>query len=200
MKTGNISSCISGSICKILVTSLLISFASLSMAVQPMSESDMDGVAFDSGQNLLNIYGSPEAGLRDDDLVDTKHQESKEALPVASLEVKSLEDNASKGGDGVEISNADPVAYNEAISASEEVLGTASAFTTDSEIRYKKQSVHHESTPIENGGVSVVRDLAIDQLKLENLRGDNYEQERSAGSIYISNWRSQGETRIINTQ
>jgi len=182
-------------------------FSSAVLSVQPMSEADLDGVSFDSGQNLLNIYGKPAAGLRDDTpdstsdeasgLTRKSHQESDEAQPLASQELRSLEDEG-KTPNPVELSTLDPQTLSEAIAASVETIGAASAFTTDSEIRYKRQNVHHEMSPIENGGVSVARDLSIDLLKLENLRGDDYDVERSAGSIYLSNWRSQGETRIFN--
>ena len=49
---------------------------------------------------------------------------------------------------------------------------------------------------INNGGVAVSRDLLIDLLKIENLRGNNTDESRSAGSVYLSDWRSQGDTRI----
>ena len=83
---------------------------------------------------------------------------------------------------------------------SESTTGNASVFSTNSEINYKNSNVHHDMRTIDNGGVAISRDLQIDLLKLENLRGDNTDGNRSVGNIYLSDWSSRGDTRIISSQ
>ena len=78
--------------------------------------------------------------------------------------------------------------------------GNASVFSTNSEINYKTNNVNRDMQALDDGEIIVSRDLQIDLLKLENLRGDNREGNRSAGNIYLSDWNSRGDTRIISTQ
>tara|TARA_R110001592_G_scaffold178865_1_gene420133 strand:- start:1462 stop:2097 length:636 start_codon:yes stop_codon:yes gene_type:complete len=187
------------------VVSVLLSAQVL--AVQPMSESDLEVVSATTGSNILNIFGASQAGLK----VDGYDSEDKVSSP-AKLEAESFDEgeatkpialNALRAieDDNFHTPNNKDLAISKAsqftiLKINEQTTGSTSLFTTSSEINYKTSNVHHEMREIRNGGVAVSRDLQIDSLKIENLRGNYLDESRSAGSIYISDWRSQGDTRI----
>lgn len=187
-------------------------FPCLALAIQPMSEKDLEIVSATTGSNILNIFGASQAGLKIDgsmsestevssvSLNTENYNEGEATKPVALNKLRTIEQ------DNLQIpnTNIEPAVSNDTqnivLKVNEQTTGNASVFTTSSEINYKTSNVHHQMRNIENGGVAVSRDLQIDLLKLENLRGDSLDDGRSAGSIYISNWHSQGDTRIITSQ
>jgi hypothetical protein len=184
----------------------------LIFAVQPMSESDLEVVSATTGSNILNIFGASQAGLTVDDsgtvnqevstvkLNSENYSEGEATKHIALNELRTIEeDSLQTPSNSTEliISNQSQVTL---LKVNEQTKGNASVFSTNSEINYKTSNVHHQMRNIEDGGVAVSRDLQIDLLKLENLRGDNLDDGRSAGSIYLSDWRSQGDTRIFTSK
>jgi hypothetical protein len=180
-------------------------------AIQPMSESDLEVVSAITGSNILNIFGASQAGLKIDDsksesteatsvnLNTEKFNEGEATKPVALSELRTIEEDTLKHQHNSELLLSKGT-QETVLSLNKQTTTNASAFSTSSEINYKTSNVSHEMRNIENDGVAVSRDLQIDLLKLENLRGDNLDDGRSAGNIYISDWRSQGDTRIINSK
>lgn len=206
---------------KLLSAALACSFSSLLIAAQPMSEADMDNVSAVAGLNLLNIYGAPSAGLKvdtEENASSTKSSSNNRILDDASVEItgplsvesyqegETTQDFASQELTKIEegrlnqeqgsISSFESSLQSSAIIDDRSTIGEAQAFTTSSEISYKDRNVHHEMTELGNGAVSVSRNLQIDLLKIENLRGAHHEEHRSAGSIYLSDWSSRGDTRL----
>lgn len=197
---------------RLLLTLLGLSISTLTTAVQPMSESDLEIVSATTGANILNIFGASQAGLKVDDsdnpglaiskteLTSEKYSEGEATAPIALSKLQSLEKES------IQTTNSSPnqtpalsaEAQNTIVKLNEFTKGEASLYSTSSEINYKASNVHHEMRNLENGGVGVSRDIQVDLLKLENLRGAHADESRSAGSIYISDWNSQGDTRIIS--
>jgi hypothetical protein len=177
-----------------------------------MSESDLEFVSATTGSNILNIFGASQAGLKIDDtetqeipgssakLETEKYQEGEATNPIAQKELDAIEEGKLQKTTTTPEFSIPQETENSIIKSNLQTTGNASVFSTSSEIKYKTTNVHHEMKTIENGGVSVSRDLQIDLLKLENLSGDQIDNSRSAGSIYLSNWNSQGDTRIFNTK
>ena len=167
-------------------------------AVQPLTESDMDNVSVETGQNILDIFGAAAAGLEDDIDPNEGAEESKDTVSKDAAQF-TLQDNEQEAA---EPSIADSPSYTSfedaqaAIEASAKTVGTASVFKTSSEIQYNDKDFSHKADFARDGSVLHTRDLKIDLLKLENLRGDYNDSERSAGSIYLSNWESRGSTRM----
>jgi len=181
------------------------------LAVQPMSESDLEIISATTGSNILNIFGASQAGLKIDDsmsestevssvsLNTENYNEGEATKPIALNKLRTIEQ------DNLQIPNNTELVVskdtqNTVIKINEQTTGNSSVFTTSSEINYKTSKVHHQMRNIEDGGVAVSRDLQIDLLKLENLRGDSMDDSRAAGSIYISDWQSRGDTRIITSK
>ena len=179
-----------------------VSLSSTSLAVQPLSEEDMGEVSFESGLNLLNVYGPTSAGLSDDLEVAKPSEEENpnQAIETAASTAKELlEDSESNNEAPVTIdTNADVTfkEFEEAIKASVETVGTAQVFDTTSEIQYRKKDFFHGAEFLDNGDVVHTRELQIDLLKLENLRIDPLENNPSAGNIYLSDWESRGSTTL----
>jgi hypothetical protein len=179
-----------------------VSLSSTSLAVQPLSEKDMGEVSFESGLNLLNVYGPTSAGLSDDVEVAKPSEEENpnQAIETAASTAKELlEDSESNNEAPVTIdTNADVTfkEFEEAIKASVETVGTAQVFDTTSEIQYRKKDFFHGAEFLDNGDVVHTRELQIDLLKLENLRIDPLENNPSAGNIYLSDWESRGSTTL----
>lgn len=165
-----------------------------------MSEMDMDDVSAVSGLNILNIHGAPAGGLmheNEEPVVLGEElnewgfsEEAENTQEVANQEIDKIENNAVNENTPVELVETPTVIENS------EFQGEAQNFTTSSEITYQKQNFNHEMTKLDNGSISISRDLYIDSLKIENLRGAHYDESRSAGSIYLSDWQSRGDTTI----
>tara|TARA_R110001599_G_scaffold34796_6_gene111079 strand:+ start:3043 stop:3678 length:636 start_codon:yes stop_codon:yes gene_type:complete len=182
------------------------------LAVQPMSEADLEFVSATTGSNILNIFGASQAGLKIDGSMSEDTEVSSVSLntenfnegeatkPAALNKLRTIEEDNLQIPNNISELVLSKDTQNIVLKINEQTTGSASVFTTSSEINYKTSNVHHEMRNIEGGGVAVSRDLQIDLLKLENLRGDHMDESRSAGSIYISDWRSQGDTRIITSQ
>ena len=164
-----------------------------------MSETDMEDISAISGLNILNVHGAPAGGLMHEneepvaaaeELNEWGFSESESTQELAKQEIDKLEHNTVKEID------PDILVETPSIIDNSTFQGEAVNFTTSSEISYKKQNFNHEMTTLDNGSISISRDLYIDSLKIENLRGAHYDESRSAGSIYLSDWQSRGDTTI----
>ncbi|MDX1452706.1 MAG: hypothetical protein R3183_09130 [Oleiphilaceae bacterium] len=180
------------------------------LAVQPLDEAGLGDVAADAGVNILNIYGASAAGITIDDsddegdgdgfelpLADASHNESEEVLPAAEQQLNELEKSL-QALTRVEAGN-EAISTDEAVallSANEVTLREASVLNNNSEIRYQSSNFKHQLADQSINSVRIERDLRVDRLSLENLSGNTADSERSAGSIYISDWSSRGGTRI----
>ena len=180
-------------------------------AVQPMSESDLEVVSATTGNNILNIFGASQAGLRVDDDVtglgtsaielEAENATEGEATKSISLnELRTIEEGSLENPPQAQPALISSDSQSTVLKLNESTTGNASVFSTSSEINYRTSNVHHDMRFLDNGGVAIARDLQIDLLKLENLSGDHANDGRSAGSIYLSNWNSRGDTRIFSTQ
>ncbi len=194
---------------KHLVITSFLSFPVL--AIQPMTESDLEVVSATTGSNILNIFGASQAGLRIDgadskstdatqlQLESESFDEGEATKSITLKALLSIEEDRFKEPQNNDLTISKD-AQTTILKLNEQTKGTASIFSTSSEINYKTSNVHHEMREIENGGIAVSRDLQIDLLKVENLKGVNSDNSRSAGSIYLSVWRSLGDTRILTTK
>ena len=181
---------------------ILIAATSTSFAVEPLSENDMGDLALDSGQNLLQLYGPTAAGLRidavgKDDLEKNTSPEDdtdETSLGAAESTLKTIEeqltDEFTKDRQDL---NLDPK-LQAIIKPVERVVGQAAYFDTTSEIQYDKNKFKHDATFNADGTVQHDRDLQIDLLKFENIGGDDLDDPSTIGSIYISDWTSEGGT------
>lgn len=185
-----------------MATITSVSLSGLSLAVQPLSEEDMGDVSFDSGLNLLNVYGPTSAGLSDDVEVakPSEDEDPNQAIETAASTAKELLEESEANNDTPVIidtnANLTFKEVEEAIKASVETVGTAQIFDTTSEIQYRKKDFFHGAEFLDNGDVVHTRELQIDLLKLENLRIDPLENNPSAGNIYLSDWESRGSATL----
>lgn len=185
-----------------LLFTIMIAAVPTSFAVEPLSEDDMGDLALDSGQNILQMYGATAAGLRleiEGNDNDQKRTEQEEASNETSIEtakstLKSIEEQLTEefNNDRQDLT-LDPN-LQAIIKPVERVVGQATAFDTTSEIRYDKDKFKHDATFNPDGSVQHDRDLSIDLLKFENLSSDNLDDQSTIGSIYISDWTSEGST------
>lgn len=185
----------------IVLTSLLFSVPV--SAVQPLSEQAMDDVSFESGLNILNVYGPTSAGLSDDiDLLAPSAEDKEKQLVTATTSAKELLEDAEESQD--ESVTAPPLDTNlsfkeveEAISAGISTVGRAgTTFDTSSEIQYNKKSFIHDAEFLSNGDVIHTRDLQIDLLKIEDIKGNYRDEGRTIGDIYLSDWESRGSATL----
>lgn len=185
----------------VVLTGLLIPFSA--SAVQPLSEQAMDDVSFESGLNILNVYGPTSAGLSDDiDPLTTSAEDKEKQLITATTSAKELLEDAE--GFQNESTTAQPIDTNlsfkeveEAISAGISTVGRAdTTFDTSSEIQYNKKSFIHDAEFLSNGDVIHTRDLQIDLLKVEDIKGNYRDEGRTIGDIYLSNWESRGSATL----
>ncbi len=189
---------------------IIILFSAALSAVQPLNELDLGDVSADAGVNVLNLYGMPAAGITVDTsedvpleglsltLPETKHSEGEEAVPAAEQRLSELERSLQSliKTDGEEGSVS--VAIIEKIVAATDItLREASVVDNNSSIRYRSDDFQHSTDFVDPDTISINRKLLIERLSFENLSGDNGDSGRSAGSIYISNWSSQGGARIV---
>lgn len=187
--------------CRLLKQQYIAVFTSvflvpLALAVQPLSEDDMDGVSAETGQNILDIFGPTAAGLEeDDDSASSETEETKETKAIAARILEDAEDQNSQQDSATQPQLSFEEIEN-ALEAGISVTGSAQVFDTSSEIQYREQDFHHEARFLADGTVIHERDLYIDVLKLENLRGDDSGGGDSLGSIYLHDWKSQGSTRM----
>jgi len=208
---------LNSSIFFIVLKSLILSVLAISaQAVQPMTESDLEIVSATTGDNILNIFGASEAGLRVDNdkqvepgsatlnaesssasLNKEQFQEGENATTIAASEIRDIEQKSRQATAAIPSNSIERKHEQTAIEASESTSKTSTTYSTSSEINYKTANFKHQMRELDNGGVAVTRDLQIDLLKLENLKGAYYDENRSAGSIYLSDWRSRGDTRIL---
>lgn len=187
------------------------------LAVQPMSESDLEVVSATTGSNILNIFGASQAGLTVDDsevgnldldspissstnLTTENTTEGETAKPAALNRLRTIEEEILHTPNTPAEQILSSAAQSTVLKINEQTIGSASVFETSSEINYKTNNVNLQMRNLENGGVGVSRNLQVDLLKLENLSGDQMNSGRSVGSIYLSDWQSQGDTRIITTK
>ncbi|MFT5718332.1 MAG: hypothetical protein ACI9T7_002539 [Oleiphilaceae bacterium] len=195
----------------IFSTTSLVSLITLSLitsnieAAKPMTEDDLGGVSAETGDNILNIFGAPAAGLTiDQDYTSTSpseqqdtYQEGDTTEVFALEEIKSLENSSINQTIEPLVQDVDISVFEEAIYASKQTVGTANLLDfSSSEIRYFDKDVHHKLTIISNNNIETTRDLYIDLLTVKEL--NTTEGGPSAGSIFLSDWRSQGKTSIIS--
>lgn len=197
-------------IIRILMLSTISAYAH---SVQPMTESDLEIVSATTGDNILNIFGASQAGLKIDSdqkvepgsanldsqsnahLGKEQFQEGESVKAIAAIELRDIEQKTSTNKQINTAERIEQSVQNSAVLSGESTTKSSSAYSTNSEINYKTANFKHQMRELENG-VAVQRDLQIDLLKLENLKGAHYD-ERSAGSIYLSDWQSRGDTRIV---
>jgi len=189
----------------------LLTFSAISMyahSAKPMNETDLSSVSAVTGENILNLFGAPAAGLSIDQAEplatsskkvalseDEIYQESSTTEIFAEAELESLEKSSSKQAPPSNL-DIDISAFEEAIYASEKTIGVATSLnSSNSEIRYSNNKVHHDLTVTTGNDIKVSRDLHIDLLKVDDLRTSA--EGPSAGSIYLSDWRSKGTTHIV---
>lgn len=191
----------------------MLSFSAL--AVQPMSESDLEIVSITTGNNILNIFGVSQAGLKVEnktnslnnssigtriELEPENYAEGEATNPIALNELRTIEEDSVQNILQPQQALISNNSQRTVVNLNKSTQGNASVFSTNSEINYKTNNVNRDMQELDDGEIIVSRDLQIDLLKLENLRGDNREGNRSAGNIYLSDWNSRGDTRIISTQ
>lgn len=177
----------------------VVIFSSAVLGIEPMSENDLGGFALDSGNGLLQVYGPAAAGLR----IEIEGQEEeppkddaveKDGTRKAASNLKSIEERLTeeftKSTENLEL---DPN-LESLIKIRERVVGKAASFDTTSEIQYDKDKFKHDASFNDDGSVQHDRDIYVDLLKLENIGGDNLEDPSIIGSIYISDWTSEGST------
>ncbi len=169
----------------------------------------MGNVSLDAGINVLNVYGQSAAGLTIDSeeasrsgqasplkkLDSTQEDDTSKAQATVALQ-KISESHEDQKLNPVTTSTVEAEALAEAVEESDIKVGNASAFTTNSEITYKKNNFTHQSRPNNDGSVTLTRDLYVEQLRIENLGGDHYDQNRTVGDIILSDWRSRGDTTV----
>lgn len=182
---------------KSILLAALLCLPGLMYAVQPLSESDMDDVSAETGRNILDIFGPAAAGLEEDTEISASEKaEDDDTTTIAAQVLEEAEDQIKRQ----DISSVEPqLSFEEienALEAGVSVIGSAKVFDTTSEIQYREQDFHHKAEFLADGSVIHERDLYIDLLKLENLRGDDTSSDGSLGSIYLFDWRSQGSTRM----
>jgi len=207
----------------LLLISIALGLPSLTIhaaeSMTEMTESDLDNISAEAGFSLLNIFGAPAAGLTDDAPFDEQEgdKETTSDFQISSGNRLDEEENNTRKtaedklgdieSDQLEAEvhiNTPILSFNEvlgSLKASEETIIKASALvgrdqddTTTNELQYQNQDYHHGLEVLGKNEVINTRDLQIDLLKLENLRGDHFDDSRSVGSIYISDWHSQGST------
>ena len=176
-----------------------MSFSFLAHAVEPLSENDMSDLALDSGSGLLQIYGPTAAGLRVEALgknEEAPENESTDDTSIKSAEstIKSLEDQLTEEFQRERPDLEFDPNLQAIVKPNERVVGDAASFDTLSQIQYNKSNFKHEATFNSDGSVQHDRDLQIDLLKFENIGGDDLNDPSTIGSIYISDWTSQGST------
>lgn len=174
---------------------------------KPLTEQAMQVVSGEVGGNVLNILGAPAAGLRSDvdnpyyvEEVETEnYDEGQEAEPLAKTVMKALEEEV-----GLKIESdiesrigMDEHLIDAMIEDGEKLERSTSAFSTSSDLVYKPHGHHHEATFLDDGTVVHERNLQIELLKFENLRGTNPDDGRSAGNLFLSDWASHGRTEIL---
>jgi len=194
---------------RIFTTTTFVSLITLSLvslniqAAKPMTEDDLGNVSAETGDNILNILGAPAAGLTIDQTDDTSsssgeystYQEGETTQVFAAKEIKSLVNDSISHTNDVLEQEVDISAFEEAIYASKQTIGIATSRDySNSEIRYFDKDVHHELTIISNNNIETTRDLYIDLLSIDQL--NTSKDGPSAGSIYLSDWRSQGTTTV----
>lgn len=181
-----------------------------SFAAKPMTETDLGDVSAETGSNILNLLGAPAAGLtiEQGDAEDyassisseqqKTYKEGETTAIFAIEEIKSLEkDSMIHTGKEPDL-DVDISAFEEAIYASKQTIGIATSLDfSNSEIKYFDKDVHHDLTIISDNNIKVTRDLKIEQLSIDELK--TTDNGPSAGSIYLSDWISQGSTRILST-
>ena len=136
-------------------------WACFASAVQPLTESDMDNVSVETGQNILDIFGAAAAGLEDDIDPNEGAEESKDTASkdAAQFALQDNEQDASESTNAVSPSYTSFEDAQAAIEASAKTIGTASVFKTSSEIQYNDKDFSHKADFLRDGSVVHTRDL-----------------------------------------
>lgn len=203
---------------------LAIALSGQSKAVEPMTEDALSNFTLDSGDALsvLQLYGPTSAGLSIDGTSPEKELKPQPLSSSSSTSSESnttddAPNRSSNAVDGTSVETAATTLKNieekliqefkeEArsgpldpnlqaiVKIEERIVGQAVAFDTTSEIRYNKSEFKHDAKFNADGSVQHDRNLKIDLLKFENIGGDDLDDSSTIGSIYISDWRSEGST------
>lgn len=203
---------------------LTIALSGHSFAVEPMTEDALSDFSLDSGDALsvLQLYGPTSAGLSidgtgsngeltpkpltassskspDKATTDSAPKQSSNAVDetsvkTAAITLQNIEEKLIQ--EFKEEARSGPLDPNlqAIVKIEERVVGQAAAFDTTSEIRYNKSQFKHDAKFNADGSVQHDRNLKIDLLKFENVGGDDLDDTSTIGSIYISDWRSEGST------
>lgn len=176
-------------------------------AVQPMTETDLEIVSAITGDNILNIFGASQAGLTVDTdknsitsqptLKTEKYQAGETTSKKLMHQIQQSSELPAYTMESTSNTLPDASGVSTLLKSNEYSTKSSDLNTTSSEINYQSSNFKKERRSLENGGVGITRDLQIDLLKLENLRGDQTDESRNAGSIYLSDWHSRGDTRIV---
>jgi len=198
---------------KALVSLLALSATSFyAHSAKPMTENDLGEVSAVTGDHILNMFGAPAAGLTIDqaetissneEIAATNKKETyKEGNTTevfANAEIKSLESESSEQPLSSPSIDVDISVFEEAIYASKQTIGVATTLnSSNSEIQYFDKNMHHELTVLSNNNVKITRDLHIDLLKIDKL--NTTADGPSAGSIYLSDWRSRGSAHMVPSE
>ena len=192
----------------IFTTTTFVSLVALSLvslnlhAARAMTEDDLGNVSAETGSNILNLFGAPAADLTIEQsetaTASEQHDIYKEGETTevfAVEEIKSLENKSINNTSESSVQDLDISAFEEAIYANKQTVGIATSLDySNSEIKYFNKNMHHDLTINTDNNIETTRDLYIDLLTIDKL--NTTKDGPSAGSIYLSNWRSQGTTTI----
>lgn len=192
----------------IFTTTTFVSLVALSLvslnlhAARAMTEDDLGNVSAETGSNILNLFGAPAADLTIEQsetaTASEQHDIYKEGETTevfAVEEIKSLENKSINNTSESSVQDLDISAFEEAIYANKQTVGIATSLDySNSEIKYFNKNMHHDLTINTDNNIETTRDLYIDLLTIDKL--NTTKDGPSAGSIYLSNWRSQGTTSI----
>ncbi len=187
---------------------MLLAAPLTAIAITPLNENDLGGVSAEVGANLLNILGAPGAGLTEDteanennsesevELETTTYQESEAATPVAKRELEQIENELAEPQGETTFAEYESKLLEQTVSATKQLVISVDELPTSSEIVYNPNGRNYEAKFADNGVVTVDRQLSIDVLKLENIRGDGFDDGRNAGNLFLHDWSSRGSTTM----
>jgi len=180
-------------------------------SAKPMNENDLGSISAVSGENILSLFGAPAAGLSIEQAgalatssknttlsKNETYEEGSTTEVFAEAELESLEKDSSEQVPPPNL-NIDISAFEEAIYASKLTTGIATSLdSSNSEIQFFNKNMNRNLTVITGNDIKVSRDLHIDLLKIDDLRTSA--EGPSAGSLYLSDWRSKGTTHMVTRE
>ena len=133
------------------------------LAIQPMTESDLEIVSAISGSNILNIFGASQAGLKIDDSISETTEASSVQLssenfnegeatkPVALSKLRTIEEDVLQAPNNNELVLPEDT-QDTVLTINKQTIGKASLFSTNSEINYKTSNVNYEMRRYKSNG------------------------------------------------